>query len=140
MNNATKIEDLIARTADPVQQAMLLVLANFDRALDANTVATQAIANDLHDHREEFNGFRNTVDSHIRNDARMLASIRGGWWVGIVLLSAIQLLGAFIISRMILSNDMQDARLATLEEKVTTLITRQAEMFRWRDQFQGTKP
>lgn len=121
MPHRARIEELIAKTTDPVQQATLIVLSNFDLALDANTKATEAIAKDLTGHRQEFVKFQSTVSEHMSTDRDMLSSIRAGWWVGLMFLSVVNIVGGWIITRAINSNDEQDRSIRDLQMQVRSL-------------------
>lgn len=115
--NNSKIDDLIQQTKDPVQQATLLVLSNIDHALFANTKATLALADDFAVHKTEFREHKTAVDNHIATDRTMMASIRGAWWAGVILVTGLQLLGGLVIANYIKANEKQDERLDRLVEQ-----------------------
>ena len=127
--NRDRIQELIQQTKDPVQQATLLVLSNFDSALESNTRATEAIAQQLQDHRGEFlsfrdkewGGFREAVGEHIRDDRDMKVSIKTGWLAGVLFMSVINIVGGWMITRAINSNDEQDRIIRQLEITVNQL-------------------
>jgi hypothetical protein len=102
-----RIESLIAKTTDPVQQATLLLLVSFDAALDANTQATQRIAVAFEHHKADFN--TKAFDEHIVEEVKMfnisamkhekaVANVRGAWWAASVLVVAILALASTIVS------------------------------------------
>jgi hypothetical protein len=127
--NRERIQELIQQTKDPVQQATLLVLSNFDSAMESNTRATEAIANQLNEHREEFVSFRDkewgafraSVNEHIREDREMKVSIKTGWLAGIMFFSMVNLVGGWLITRAVNSNDEQDRIIRSLEITVNQM-------------------
>lgn len=127
--NRDRIQELIQQTKDPVQQATLLVLSNFDSALESNTRATEAIASQLNDHRGEFVSFRDkewgefrgSVNEHIREDREMKVSIKTGWLAGIMFFSVVNLVGGWLITRAVNSNDEQDRIIRSMEITVNQL-------------------
>ena len=119
--NRDRIQELIQQTKDPVQQATLLVLSNFDSALEANTRATEEIVRDLQEHRGEFSEFRAHVHTHINEDRDMKVSIKTGWMAGILFFSVVNLVGGWLITRAVNSNDEQDRIIRSLEITVNQL-------------------
>ena len=119
--NRDRIQELIQQTKDPVQQATLLVLSNFDSALEANTRATEEIVRDLQEHRGEFSEFRAHVHTHINEDRDMKVSIKTGWMAGILFFSVVNLVGGWLITRAVNSNDDQDRIIRSMEITVNQL-------------------
>lgn len=119
--NRDRIQELIQQTKDPVQQATLLVLSNFDSALESNTRATEVIATELQSHRIEFSEFRSNVHTHINEDRDMKVSIKTGWMAGILFFSVVNLVGGWLITRAVNSNDEQDRMIRSLEITVNQL-------------------
>jgi len=113
--NRERIQELIQQAKDPVQQATLLVLSNFDSALESNTRATEVIATELQSHRIEFSEFRSNVHTHINEDRDMKVSIKTGWMAGILFFSVVNLVGGWLITRAVNSNDEQDRIIRSLE-------------------------
>ena len=113
--NRERIQELIQQAKDPVQQATLLVLSNFDSALESNTRATEVIATELQSHRNEFSEFRSNVHTHINEDRDMKVSIKTGWMAGILFFSVVNLVGGWLITRAVNSNDDQDRIIRSLE-------------------------
>jgi hypothetical protein len=113
--NRERIQELIQQAKDPVQQATLLVLSNFDSALESNTRATEVIATELQSHRIEFSEFRSNVHTHINEDRDMKVSIKTGWMAGILFFSVVNLVGGWLITRAVNSNDDQDRIIRSLE-------------------------
>jgi len=104
-----RIESLIAKTTDPVQQATLLLLVSFDAALDANTQATQRIAVAFEHHKADFNNHTKAFDEHIVEEVKMfnisamkhekaVANVRGAWYAATILVGAILALASVIVS------------------------------------------
>jgi hypothetical protein len=103
--NGRRIDDLIEATSDPVQKATLLVLSKIDSALDANTAATNRIAVELAEHRDDVQAFRGEFLKHDRIETEQRGRLEGGravaaWMftVIIALISVISAMGGFIIS------------------------------------------
>ena len=119
--NRERIQELIQQAKDPVQQATLLVLSNFDSALESNTRATEVIATELQSHRNEFSEFRSNVHTHINEDRDMKVSIKTGWMAGILFFSVVNLVGGWLITRAVNSNDEQDRIIRSLEITVNQL-------------------
>jgi DnaJ-domain-containing protein 1 len=117
MSSHQKINELIEATEDPVQRAVLLVLANIARDLDNNTIATQRIAEAFDNHREDF-------QRHDIAEAKDRAYIRGAWWAGVIFVSLMQTVGGWIIWRGVTSNDTQDTVLQQLDKRISVMEAR----------------
>lgn len=113
-NHEEKISELIAATSDPVQRATLLILSKIDVALESNTNATERIAVAFDTHRQEF-------ILHDRRETEDRAAIKGAWWAGVIFMSVLQLLGGYILTRHLNTNDTQDVRLGVLEQRLIVL-------------------
>ena len=97
-DNGRRIDDLIAQTHDPVQQATLLVLSKLNISLDSNTAATERIAEELATHRTDF-------QTHDREELKRMAWIRGAWWTIVLMFGAIVGLVVFGTMRHINDSD-----------------------------------
>lgn len=114
--NHEKIEALISQTQDPVVQATLLVLSKIDYALDSNTEATQEIAKELSEHREDFR-------KHALEDTKRLAGLKGAWWAGVALIGAINLLGGYLLQAHVTQNTAQDTAISDLKSRLLIIET-----------------
>jgi hypothetical protein len=93
-----RIDDLIAESHDPVQQATLLVLSKINISLDSNTQATERIAEELASHREDF-------QEHDREELKRMAWIRGAWWALVLMFAAVLGLSVMGVQRHISDAD-----------------------------------
>lgn len=118
--NEDKIDALIGMTEDPVQRATLMVLAKIDSALDANTAATQRIAASMED-------MDSKLETHVVDEERILYAVRGGQYVGGVMLSVILAMGWYTVNKHFERNDSQDVAIAATREEVL-LLKRQVEV------------
>jgi hypothetical protein len=109
-----RIDDLIAQSHDPVQQATLLVLSKINISLDSNTVATERIAEELASHREDF-------QTHDREELRRMAWIRGAWWSIALMFAAFLAVVVFGINRHILDADTMRSELIELAMRIKIL-------------------
>lgn len=92
-----RIEDLISRTTDPVQQATLLLFVRFDHALDENTKATQRIAVGVEKLNTDFVAHTDRFDVHVQDEKSMLASAKGAWWASTIAIAVVLGLGGYIV-------------------------------------------
>lgn len=132
MKNQARIEELIAKATDPVQQATLLVLGtldhnidSFEKALDSNTQATQEIATDLRAHRVEFSG-------HVLDEQKILSGVKWAWWAASAMGAAIVVLGGIIVTIYAgtIERDHTEIRahsnrIAVVEASIAELLRRQ---------------
>jgi hypothetical protein len=130
VNHQDKIEQLISDTSDPVVRATLLVLSSIDhglekheRALDSNTVATQAIADAFTTHRNDFT-------SHIIDEQKILSGVRWAWWAATGMSVCIMLLGAYIFSMLIRGIENDSAQIKSNTQRLTTLETKVSDLER----------
>lgn len=116
-SNEEKIEALISATTDPVQRATLMVLSKIDVALDANTAATERIAKGVETVDEQ-------LGRHVADEEKMLASIRGGQWVGGALMTVIVGLGGFILIPHMTINTTQEREIVELRTNQQNVLRR----------------
>ena len=114
VSNEEKIQALIQQTDDPVQRATLMVLQKMDAAMENQIEVTTSIADSLKEHRED-------MSKRILNEALLLSAFKGAWWAGVLFIGALQVVGGFIVSRAVASNDEQDKRLGVLEKEFAVL-------------------
>lgn len=114
--NHDKISEMIEETHDPVQRAVLLVLAGIARDLDSNTAATTRLAELFENHARAF-------EAHDKIESRDRAYLKGAWWAGVLFMTAIQTVGGWILLRAISANDTQDAMLRMVETRLIKIET-----------------
>lgn len=114
--NHDKISEMIEETHDPVQRAVLLVLAGIARDLDSNTAATTRLAELFENHTKAF-------EVHDKIETRDRAYLKGAWWAGVLFMTAIQTVGGWILLRAISANDTQDTMLRMVEQRLTKIET-----------------
>jgi hypothetical protein len=118
--NSRRIDDLIEMTEDPVQKATLLVLSKIDSALDANTAATNRIAVELAEHRDDVKNFRGEFAKHDKIETEDRAKLVGARSVAMgvfgfisVLFAVLAAMGTFILSDH--RGKLQDAERGVME-------------------------
>lgn len=121
--NHDRIEGLISRTTDPVQQATLLVLARIDGALDENTRATQRIATAFEGHKNDFQDHMAQFDKHVVDEARIISAAKGAWWASTLLIAAVISLGGWIVKGYTEAVHTQSVYVQDLVKRVTVLET-----------------
>ena len=113
-----RIDDLISQVADPEVRATLTLLSRIEHSLSENTRATGAIASRLESHIDDFTTHKSSIRENI-------AAMRGAWWAGIWLVSAIftivTTLGGFVLMQYIKANDLQDQRLEVITNRLYML-------------------
>lgn len=121
-----RIDDLIEQTSDPIQRATLLVLAKIDTAIDSNTRATERIAVEFTEHREEVQLFRSEFAKHDVQEQRDRAAIQGGRWVAqmmfgviIALMTVISAVGGYVLSK----HDSEFTELRSTVHKLNSEVT-----------------
>ncbi len=120
-DNVRRIDDLIAQSHDPVQQATLLVLSKINlsldstnSALDSNTRATEQIASELTTHRKDF-------ALHDAEELKRMGWIRGAWWSMVALMGVVSALGIYTIRRHVDTSDRMEAQVVELAARVRLL-------------------
>lgn len=103
-----RIEDLIARASDPVQQATLIVLSRMNTSLDSNTTATCAIADELRRHRTDF-------QEHDKQELRRMSWLQGAWWAIAAMFVAIAGLTGYNVREHLEGAKTMNAELAALQ-------------------------
>lgn len=68
---------LIKDAADPHDRAMLSVMLEITRALESNTLATEAIAKGFHEHITAFNSHRTDFDAHVKEERELFNQGKG---------------------------------------------------------------
>jgi hypothetical protein len=126
-----RIDDLIAQTHDPVQQATLLVLSKINMsldgtntALDSNTRATDRIAQELASHREDFM-------AHDTEEIKRMSWLKGAWWAIVGLFGMLSALVLFVANDHISSAKAMTAQIVELTTRVRVL---EFSMLRNRDE------
>lgn len=109
-----RIQELIEAAEDPVQRATLLILSRIDVALEANTQATERIASSVVAVDAKLVGHINTVSN-------VMAAVKGGQYVGAFLLSALLLLGGYILNRYATQVDRQEQSLLVIDRQLAAL-------------------
>jgi hypothetical protein len=130
MSNHDRIEALIQKTSDPVQQAMLLLFVKFDHALDENTRATQRIADAFEDHADRFEQHTKAFDSHVVDEQTLIGAVRAshneaisgarvGFTVASVFIGALLALGAWTLNKYVTT---VETTLAASQELTTRIL------------------
>jgi hypothetical protein len=110
-----RIHELIEEAEDPVQRATLLILSRIDVALEANTQATERIASSVVAVDAKLVG-------HIHTVSNVMSAVKGGQYVGAFLLSALLLLGGYILNRYATQVDRQEQSLLIIDRQLASLV------------------
>jgi preprotein translocase subunit Sss1 len=116
-----RIDDLIAQSHDPVQQATLLVLSKINMsldgtntALDSNTRATDRIAAELEKHRREF-------IAHDTDEIKRMSWLKGAWWAIVGLIGFMMALIMFVVNEHMSDAKRMTAQIVELTTRVRVL-------------------
>lgn len=116
-----RIDDLIAQSHDPVQQATLLVLSKINlsldgtnAALDSNTKATDRIASELAKHRQDFL-------AHDTDEIKRMSWLKGAWWAIVGLFAVLGALVLFVVNDHMNSSKTMTAQIVELTTRVRVL-------------------
>lgn len=111
---ARRIDDLIAQTKDPVQQATLLVLSKMVVALDVNTQLTAETQQALANHREDFR-------NHDTEELKRMSWIKGAWWAIVGIFSVSVAAAGYVVTNHDLESKQMRSQLIELMTRVKVL-------------------
>lgn len=107
-----RIEDMISRVNDPVQQGMLLIMSRFNSALEKQSEAmdnsnmnTAKIAEELTEHRADF-------QRHDKIEIKRMAWLHGAWWA---------IVGMFVVV-LALAKYVTDEHMLELKQMRTDIL------------------
>lgn len=116
-----RIDDLIAKASDPVQQATLLVLSKINTsldgtntALDSNTRATDRIAQELEKHRREF-------IAHDTEELKRMSWLKGAWWAIVGLFGFLSAIVLYISNDHVVESKRMQAQVVELSTRIRVL-------------------
>lgn len=89
------IDVLISAENDPARRALLIVLQNINRSLEANTIATQQTQLSLGGLRTDFGTHLKNFENHTFNEEAIMNKGRGAWWVMAFVLSVVQTIAIY---------------------------------------------
>ena len=122
MTDNERIDELLNAAADPVQRAIVVVLASINRDLQAQTAATNALTKQVQEGNVEQKDLDAKISQHMIDEEVMLAGFKGraslAIWIAPLLFSLLSILGSYIWLG-------QATALRELIEKVDDTRTRQ---------------
>jgi len=89
------IDVLISAENDPARRALLIVLQNINRSLEANTIATQQTQLSLGGLRTDFGTHLKNFENHAFNEEAIMNKGKGAWWVMAFVLSVVQTIAIY---------------------------------------------
>lgn len=89
------IDVLISAENDPARRALLIVLQNINRSLEANTIATQQTQLSLGGLRTDFGVHLKNFENHAFNEEAIMNKGKGAWWVMAFVLSVVQTIAIY---------------------------------------------